>query len=215
MRIIILNLLVLVVLANCSRPTKINNLYMDYFVILNDIISSEIREAGNRSKQINDTLFVIKTDLGFKGESLKKYVTEVYDRSKEKELDFKLVLSIMIAESSFNPRASSGSSFGLFQVNYGVHKERVVSKQSLYNPSINIDIGTDIIKELVREYRGLQYPVAFLKKNYVRRASLPSWKHKIKISEEEYITFRYFGIARHINTNYKYTNRILTIYASI
>lgn len=83
------------------------------------------------------------------------YAEWITKYSGEKGIDPLLVLAIILQESKCNASAFSGSSVGLMQINIGVHCESYeelsnnlgTCKQELINnPELNIQIGTDILK---------------------------------------------------------------------
>ncbi|WP_180379239.1 lytic transglycosylase domain-containing protein [Campylobacter lanienae] len=77
-------------------------------------------------------------------------------------LSFKLLKAIAITESGLNPKAinnnSNGTSdYGLMQIN-SIHLRRFkdITKEDLFNPSINIYIGAEVLKKCVNRH-GLNY----------------------------------------------------------
>ena len=56
-----------------------------------------------------------------------------------------VIASIIVRESGAKPNSiSKGGDYGLMQVRYKVHKDKVKSAKDLFNISTNIDIGTRI-----------------------------------------------------------------------
>ena len=56
-----------------------------------------------------------------------------------------LIASIIVVESSARPNAiSKGGDYGLMQVRYKVHKDKVKNAKDLLKPEINIKVGTRI-----------------------------------------------------------------------
>ena len=87
------------------------------------------------------------------------------------DVDVKLVLAIMMRESSFNPSAIGGSDCGLMQVNVWYHAKRYkVSIEDLLNVETNIRIGCDILKNIIeqRKPQGFKYPWAFYNTNRLK-----------------------------------------------
>ena len=91
-----------------------------------------------------------------------EYSEYVYKYSEENNLDPFLVFSIIKAESNFerNINSSSGA-IGLMQLMESTAVEmaneigeEVVVKEALYNPQINIKIGTSYYAYLVKRYDG-------------------------------------------------------------
>jgi soluble lytic murein transglycosylase len=93
---------------------------------------------------------------------------QVLSESKKRALDPRLVLAIMKQESQFKPNAKSPSAArGLLQLTidaaqrYGPRAGlKQVSDDSLYQPGINIALGTEYMAELSRMFAGLAEAIA-------------------------------------------------------
>lgn len=91
-----------------------------------------------------------------------KYSEYVEKYAKEYDLDPLLVYSIIKAESNFKPDVTSESSaIGLMQIMQDTAEEiaketgiDVQTKLKLYDPEINIQIGTKYFSKLLKEYDG-------------------------------------------------------------
>lgn len=89
-----------------------------------------------------------------------KYSEYVYKYAKEYEVDPLLIFAIIKAESNFNPNVvSSSNAIGLMQLMDTTAEEiaRKVDitftvKSSLYNPDLNIRLGTKYFSDLLKEY---------------------------------------------------------------
>lgn len=89
-----------------------------------------------------------------------KYVEEVEKYSKEYELDKLLVYAIIKAESNFEPNITSSSgACGLMQLMESTAKEMAEKveyeftvKEVLYQPEVNIMLGTKYFSELLSIY---------------------------------------------------------------
>lgn len=89
-----------------------------------------------------------------------KYTQEVKKYSEEYGLDELLVYAIMKAESNFEPNITSGSgACGLMQLMESTAKEMADKigydfgvKEALYNPEVNIMLGTKYFSELLKQY---------------------------------------------------------------
>ena len=84
-------------------------------------------------------------------------VSYVVSVSKAKDMDPRLVLSVISKESSFNPKSigSNGEDYGLMQVNIRAHADkvgRIGGPEQLFNYRTNIDIGTDILKSCLTRF---------------------------------------------------------------
>ena len=91
-----------------------------------------------------------------------EYNEYVYRYAKENEVDPYLIFSIIKAESNFarNIESSSGA-IGLMQLMEATAiemaneiGEEIVIKEALYNPEINIKIGTNYYAYLIKRYDG-------------------------------------------------------------
>lgn len=57
------------------------------------------------------------------------------------------VLAVVAVESGFNPKAENAGAYGLMQIQYNHHKERVDSKTDLFDPLQNMRAGVKILNE--------------------------------------------------------------------
>lgn len=89
-----------------------------------------------------------------------KYSEYVYKYSDEYDVDPILIFSIIKAESNFNPNVvSSSNAMGLMQL-MDTTAEEIAKKleinfekgMSLYNPELNIRLGTKYFSNLMKEY---------------------------------------------------------------
>lgn len=93
------------------------------------------------------------------------YSEYVYKYAKENDVDPYLVFSIIKAESNFNRNVESSSgAIGLMQLMESTAVEKaneigqeVVVKEALYNPEINIKIGTSYYSYLIKHYNGNEH----------------------------------------------------------
>lgn len=89
-----------------------------------------------------------------------KYSEYVEKYAKENELDPLLIYSIIKAESNFNNEAKSNSdAIGLMQLMLSTAEEMSkkmnlgeITEEDLYNPEVNIKIGTKYFKSLLEKY---------------------------------------------------------------
>lgn len=90
------------------------------------------------------------------------YSEYVEKYAKEYNVDPLLIFAIIKAESNFNPNVvSSSSAIGLMQLMDATAEElakklniNYVAKVSLYNPELNIQMGTKYFSDLIKEYEG-------------------------------------------------------------
>lgn len=93
-----------------------------------------------------------------------EYSEYVYQYAEENKIDPLLVFAIIKAESNFNHSIQSSSgAIGLMQLMESTAiemakevKQEIVVKEALYNPEINIKIGTFYYAYLTKHYEGNQ-----------------------------------------------------------
>jgi len=93
---------------------------------------------------------------------------EVLEYARKKKIDPRFILAIMKQESSFRPSAKSGSAArGLLQLVMDTALKynkkagyNVLQPDDLYNPRINIAIGTEYIADLKDQFDGLYEAIA-------------------------------------------------------
>lgn len=91
-----------------------------------------------------------------------KYEEYVYQYAEEYEVDPLLIFAIIKAESNFNPNVvSTSNAVGLMQLMDTTAAElagkldiHFVSKSSLYDPKLNVQLGTKYFANLKKEYNG-------------------------------------------------------------
>lgn len=88
-----------------------------------------------------------------------KYSEYVEKYSKEYEVDKYLIYATIKAESNFNPEAkSSQGAIGLMQLLYSTAEEIApragieVTEENIYDPDININLGTKLLSILIQKY---------------------------------------------------------------
>ena len=91
-----------------------------------------------------------------------KYSEIVNLYAKQNEIDPLLIFAIIKAESNFNPNAKSHSeAIGLMQlmektaIEMSNRMEETISVQDLYEPEINIKLGTSYFATLMRQYENV------------------------------------------------------------
>ena len=87
------------------------------------------------------------------------YSEYVEKYSKEYEVDKYLIYATIKAESNFNPEAkSSQGAIGLMQLLYSTAEEIApragieVTEENIYDPDININLGTKLLSILIQKY---------------------------------------------------------------
>ena len=129
-----------------------------------------------------------------------QYWDIITQESRARSLDPYQVAGLIRQESVFNPRAvSSAKAYGLMQVvvptgvltakKYGV--ERSITMESLFEPRLNIQLGTAYLREQLDKYGRIEYVAAAYNAGPGRvvqwRASLPSemdeWQEAVPFRE--------------------------------
>lgn len=91
-------------------------------------------------------------------EQAKEIVDLAYYNAKQKDISPLLILSLISAESSFKTSVkSSGGAIGIMQVIPYWHKEKIShldDKNKIWDVEINMDIGSQIIKEYIDLEKG-------------------------------------------------------------
>lgn len=110
-------------------------------------VQKELKESRTKLKNIEliryqDTVFRKQYPV------FAEIVEVVYRKSKEYNFDPNLILSIILVESAFNPRAvSSVGACGLMQINYSVWKDELnIDRERLFEIEYNIDLGLKILR---------------------------------------------------------------------
>ncbi len=147
--------------ANEDVDADIGNI--DYYLSESAYIGVEFLDFKERSEEE----LLEEMDYGenvlkkcFCGKDCENYAMWIVKYSKENDIpDPLLLLSIMMQESSCKKDASSGSSFGLMQVNlvhcgnYGLPEDKEECKKILLeNPEQNIRVGARILRDSYNIY---------------------------------------------------------------
>ena len=85
--------------------------------------------------------------------NLQKYL---YDLCVKRGLDYKTMLAIIRQESSFKAKAKGGKNYGYFQINRVNHAslaKTLKTKNSPYDPYVNINWGTYMMANLTNKYK--------------------------------------------------------------
>lgn len=94
------------------------------------------------------------------GDALDQLVRDAYQVGHQWKIDPLLILSVVAIESSFNPIAESGyGAKGLMQVVPRFHLDKLDAHgghEALLDPSINIQVGAQILKTYIRQTGSLE-----------------------------------------------------------
>lgn len=98
-------------------------------------------------------------------EAAEEYVYMAYAAGRRTGLDPLLILSVVAVESRFNPVAESDmGAKGLMQVIPKYHEEKLVDHggiDTILDPSINIYVGSQILKEYIRQTGSVETGLQF------------------------------------------------------
>ena len=86
-----------------------------------------------------------------------QFTTYVREAGKKFDVESEIIASIIVVESGVRPYViSKGGDYGLMQVRYKVHKNRVKNANQLLDPKTNIFIGTQIFKQYYEQKKDLR-----------------------------------------------------------
>jgi soluble lytic murein transglycosylase len=120
------------------------------------------QRASERMQSVQDAV------NGAAGDYPAPYSFQIVKEAKKRGLDPRLVLAIMKAESAFKPNAKSPSAArGLLQLTIDAAQKygkragiNQVTDEMLYQPNVNIAIGSEYLSELSRMFAGLSEAIA-------------------------------------------------------
>ncbi|MDX6529714.1 MAG: soluble lytic murein transglycosylase [Blastocatellia bacterium] len=143
-------------------PDNVNSYYgglaTNRLASINDLIARQ--KAVERSQSVQAALNAVDYPA--------PYRFQVVSEAKKRGLDPRLVLAIMKQESAFKPNAKSPSAArGLLQLTIDAAQKYAtraglnqVTDDSLYQPAINIAVGSEYLSELSRMFAGLPEAIA-------------------------------------------------------
>jgi soluble lytic murein transglycosylase-like protein len=161
-----------------ERGGRIPDAIRTYLMIPDNIASYYGGLATNRLAAINDSnarqraaerLQMVQALINSAaGEYPAPYSFQVVKEAKKRGLDPRLVLAIMKQESAFKPTAKSPSAArGLLQLTIDAAQKygkgaglNQVTDETLYQPNVNIAIGSEYLGELSRMFAGLSEAIA-------------------------------------------------------
>lgn len=127
---------------------------------------SVIRGDDGHSRKVAKVNMILKD--GYVHASAQKYKEFVSEFSSKYKIDPALIYAVIEQESFFNPKAKSEYAYGLMQIvpttggldaNKYVNKIAVAPKISdLYDPKINIELGTAYLKLLENQFASIKNP---------------------------------------------------------
>ncbi|MCC2597218.1 lytic transglycosylase domain-containing protein [Pusillimonas sp. MFBS29] len=88
--------------------------------------------------------------------SLREYVDLAWaEAAKRDGIEPELLIAIMQKESGFRPKVQSRyGAQGLMQVVRRWHREKLHSSESLFDPKVNVRVGTDVLEEYLESANG-------------------------------------------------------------
>ncbi|CAN5320187.1 hypothetical protein BH10ACI1_BH10ACI1_33060 [soil metagenome] len=144
------------IMVYASIPDSLNSYYSGLATERLRIISPQlVRPTASVSSNLSKTYPVM-------------YRTELLRFAKAKKIDPRFLLAIMKQESSFNPRAKSpAAARGLLQLVFDTaikYKNQSgypnLQPDDLYNPTVNIAIGSSYVAELRDQFNGMYEAIA-------------------------------------------------------
>ena len=97
----------------------------------------------------------------------KKYSYQIEKYAKEYDIDENLIYAVIKAESNFNKTAvSKKNAIGLMQIMYNTAEEVAktigidIDEEKLFEPEININIGTKYLSVLINKYQNIEVSLA-------------------------------------------------------
>jgi soluble lytic murein transglycosylase-like protein len=80
------------------------------------------------------------------------------ERNSTAKIEPEVIMSMIYAESRYNPKSQNGNCVGLMQVSTRWHSERAakLGVTNLYDPYGNILVGIDYFAELLRDYKDVR-----------------------------------------------------------
>lgn len=142
-------------------------------------------------------IFVFGTYLYVNYKNYLKYSTFISESSLEYNIDSLLVVSIIKAESNFNVNiVSKKGAVGLMQIMPSTAKDLVYNNpkyegfnmNDLYEPKINIDLGTNYLQYLLKVFNG-NINLALSAYN-AGVGNVLKWNQNSKIYDEDKILFK-------------------------
>ena len=136
-----------------------------FYSDLNECLVKEAELYKFRLEQtISERIINLLSAEGVETEDLHQVVHSLLKNSQEQDIPIPIFLSLMKYESLFNVQAvSSQGAAGIMQIrpptwDYYVNKMNLnVSKESMYDPSINIGVAAAILRDLKNRYEAMGY----------------------------------------------------------
>jgi soluble lytic murein transglycosylase len=115
--------------------------------------------------------------------------------ASQRGLDAYQVAGLIRQESVFNPRARSGANaYGLMQLilptaqstarKYGSSSAGSISPATLYNPAVNIELGTAYLKDQLTKFGRIEYVAAAYNAGPGR---IPGWRATLPLEMDEFV----------------------------
>ncbi len=155
MPIILTSLLLFYALTDVSKENHRN---LQEINILKNRLNKVEGELSSSKEELADVALIKYQDSVVR----KKYpvfsqiVDVVYRKSNEYDFNPNLILSMILVESGFNPKAvSSKGAYGLMQVTYDVWKDELdIDADRIFDIEYNIDLGLKILKRYSKVANG-------------------------------------------------------------
>ena len=89
-------------------------------------------------------------------EQASAFAAIVREAGKEYGIEPEIIASIIVVESGARPHViSKGGDYGLMQVRYKVHADKVSNANELLDPKTNVFVGTEIFSQYYRQKKSL------------------------------------------------------------
>jgi hypothetical protein len=107
-------------------------------------------------------------------EQINAYVVEICEKYN---MEPELIMSVIVSESDYNPRATTGQCLGLMQISSRWHKDRAakLGVKDFYDPYGNILLGVDYLSELRDKYKDMR--LVLMMYNMSHNAAMEMYKN--------------------------------------
>lgn len=125
-----------------------------------ELVAAAAAEAREQTLEQRAVAEFISRRYRVAAEASSAFVRTAYRAGSELSVDPLLILAVVAIESRFNPVAESAmGAMGLMQVIPKHHPEKILphgGAQALLDPHVNIQIGTQILREYMRRFGELE-----------------------------------------------------------
>jgi len=155
MPIILTSLLLFYALSDVSKE---NHRHLQEINTLKTRLNKVEGELSSSKEELADVALIKYQDTVVRKQYpvFSQIVDVVYRKSKEYDFNPNLIMSMILVESGFNPKAvSSKGAYGLMQVTYDVWKDELdIDANRIFDIEYNIDLGLQILKRYSKVANG-------------------------------------------------------------